>query len=904
MRIAGYAIAASMLLFVTACASTNAAQDRSDQSKNARTTESASSGGSGSQEDSAAPGAVVLETFSETESSPSFGPAAVATPAASPAGAQDGDISQEAQLLRRRQELQKFQLQDALQKARSLMQNGDLETALTAAEAALRIDTDNQEAKDLYYRISALLGRDVNRAVPIHELLVGEWEVRIEQIKSDVMEGLARAKNLRQRGDYDAAIRELALVRTNIRSVPYAIDWNGIDDDVEALLADTEQERDAAALARREALDRKTHEELRKAELKESARREAITASMIQQAIDAFHDARYDAAIEYCDSALARDPRNEQAADIRSAAFRAGREKVRADYIENKREEFARWREHLNELTIPWTDVLTLPDVEHWRKITAMRQKRTGYDLETAQSPGEVALRRQLDTTRVRLPGIEDEESLTAVIDRMANYTGLPLVVDPAAENLVFDEANVFNLNLEAEVSARQALDLITDQAGEGVTWTIRHDAVLVTTVEKAQGKPVIKNHDVQDLVMGLTDFTGPRIDRLRLLDDLEDDDGGGPFGSILESPRMIEIEDLATLIQENIAVGTWDQDGVSIEPGEGFILITHSPEVQEQVHNFLEDLRRFNSSLVTIESRFMTVGDNWIQLIGNDFRGLDGQDVTDVTNGLEDQASRGLDNGGSGSSGEGAAGPPSTGFFYDDGQDGDFRATTQNFFGNPLGEAISAIGGMSFQLTYLNDLNVSLIMRAVEKSSQFQIINSQILSVHNTQRAYVTVINQKAYIQDFDVEVAQFQAVADPVINVLHEGVVLDVRPTIHHNRKYLTLEIQPTVAKVVNLRTFSTTLGGNTSSVDFQLPELEVQSVNTSAIIPDGGSILLGGLSSVRNVERRAEVPWIARVPVVGFLFKQEGYNDERKSLMILIRASIEDVRESVQEKLERRQ
>ena len=168
--------------------------------------------------------------------------------------------------------------------------------------------------------------------------------------------------------------------------------------------------------------------------------------------------------------------------------------------------------------------------------------------------------------------------------------------------------------------------------------------------------------------------------------------------------------------------------------------------------------------------------------------------------------------------------------------------------------------------------------------------------SVHNTQRAYVTVINQQAYIQDFDVEVAQFQAVADPQINVLQEGVVLDVRPTIHHNRKYLTLEIQPTVAKIVALRTFSTTLGGNTSPVDFQLPELEVQSVNTSAIIPDGGSILLGGLSSIRNVERRAEVPWLAKIPLLGFFFKQEGYNDEKQTLMILIRAQITDVREEM--------
>ena len=124
----------------------------------------------------------------------------------------------------------------------------------------------------------------------------------------------------------------------------------------------------------------------------------------------------------------------------------------------------------------------------------------------------------------------------------------------------------------------------------------------------------------------------------------------------------------------------------------------------------------------------------------------------------------------------------------------------------------------------------------------------------------------------------------------------MLDVRPTIHHDRKHLTLEVQPTIAKVVNLRTFSTTLGGNTAPVDFQLPELEVQSVNTSAILPDGGSILLGGLSSVRNIERRAEVPWLAKIPVAGFFFKQEGYNEENKSLMILIRAHITDVKDEL--------
>jgi hypothetical protein len=572
---------------------------------------------------------------------------------------------------------------------------------------------------------------------------------------------------------------------------------------------------------------------------------------------------------------------------------------VRRDYILAKTEQFKRWREELDKLRIPESRIYTLPDQDFWADITAKRAKRRGLDLSQRESASDRELRTKLAETRIPGLKVADEESLTKVIDILRTFTGLPLVVDPAAEAAATDAGVVFNFNFTSPLTVEQALNLITKMAGDDVAWTVRNDAVIVTTKAKARNRPVIYNHDVQDLVFGLTDFLGPRIDRLRLLDEMEDDDGGGPFGGIGEKPKLIEISALSTLIQENVAPGTWEEEGVSISEGEGFIVIVHTPEVQDQVRKFLNDLRRFGSSLVTIESKFMTVSSNWLQEIGVDFRGLDNpvapfKDMDDVTNGLEDQASRGLDNNGLGA----ASGIPSSGFFYNDGQDGDFKGRTENIFDNPLGSALSTIGGITTQITFLNDLEVSAILRAVEKSTDYQLINNQVLSVHNTQRAYVAVINQQAYIQDFDVEVAQFQAVADPQINVLHEGVVLDVRPTIHHDRKYLTLEIQPTVAKVVALRTFSSTLGGNTSPVEFQLPELEVQSVFTTAVIPDGGSILLGGLSNIRNIERRAEVPWLAKIPIVGFLLKQEGYDTENKSLMILIRAHITDVQDEIEQ------
>ncbi len=815
-------------------------------------------------------------------------------PEAAGAQAAGDQLANDAQKLTLKQQYTSIMVDQHLAQAREMLAQTRLDDAQREVEGALAFDPESQAALKMRAEILSMKGERVGSQQSVSQQMTDLYKLRVQQMKADAQDGLRKAKLMIARADYTGAVAELEIVNNLVHFAPYSIDWEGADAEAKSLLESTKATRVQSEKAAEERKTQEAFAALQAEESAKAARREAQIANTLEQGIAAFDNADYEEAETLAKQVLDKDPRNDKAQELRDAAFRAGRTEVRAEYVQRKKEQFRRWQESLKEMQIPWTSTITNPDADFWNDITQKRGKRRGFDLSQKISDSERALRDQLRSTPVLMPKVKEQESLTKLIDQMKTITGLPLVVDPAAETASTGAGVVFNISLENKVTAEQALNLIVGMVGDAVTWTIKHDVVLITTKEKARGKPIIINHDVQDLIFGLTDFMGPRINQIRLIDKMTDDDGGGPFGGIGEKPKLIEPGDLSTLIQENVAVGTWQEEGISIDAHEGYILISHTPEVQEQVRQFLEDLRRFNSSLVTIESKFLTVSQNWLQEVGVDFRGLDGQNVPDVTNGLEDMASRGLDNGGSGTTN--AAGHPSAGIFYDNGTSGAIYASTENFYNQPLGSAISNVGGMTLQMAYLSKLDLSAILRAVEKSENIELVNDQVLSVHNTQRAYVTVINQRAYIQDFDVEVAQFQAVADPQVNVLNEGVVLDVRPTIHHDRKYLTLEIQPTVAKVVALRNFSSTLGGNTSPVEFQLPEMEVQSVFTTAIIPDGGSIMLGGLSHVRNVERRAEVPWFAKIPIVGFFFKQEGYSDENKSLMILIRARITDVRDEL--------
>lgn len=818
----------------------------------------------------------------------------------SPAAGQEssGDYTrQQEEQLSLAQQKKRFLVENHLQRASEMKERLEFENAERELARALELDPDNLEAKNLLAEVGALLGRSQGEMQTTIQELEQLAQVKKDQLEVDARQKVDKAKLALSRGEHDAALIELTLAQDQIRWSPYSGEWQALEQEIAGLIADIKGQKEKAEGERLRLAQEEARAALREQERADQDRRAMVIDNLLDQAITAFKAQKYDEAIEFADRVLRLDPRNERAKDLRDTAFRSGRELVQENFLREKLVQYQRWQEDLDEIRIPYQGVYTLPDEDYWREITARRAARAGVEGTEVESNVAIELRNQLQSARIPGLQVKDVENLSEVIASLNAITGIPMITDPAAEAAASDAAVVFNFDLTNTMAVDKVLNLIVNAAGETVTWTIRHDTVLITTKEKARGELVIVNHDVQDLIFGLTDFLGPRIDRLRLLDDLEDDDenSGGAFGKIGEKPTINAPEDLATLVQENVEVGTWEQDGVSISVDGGNMIVVHSAEVQQKVRRFLEELRRFSSSLVTIESKFLSIGDNFLQEVGVDFRGLDNPgvpftDLDDVN--LDLNPTLGLDNSGDGET----LTPPSAGAFYDEGGDGDVRGRTENFFDDALGSALSTIGGLTAQYTFLNDLQLSAILRLVEKSENVELINDQVISVHNTQRAYVTVVNQRAYVQDFDVEVAQFQAVADPQINVLTEGIVLDVRPTIAHNRKYILLEVQPTVAQVVALNDFATTLAGQTAAVTLQLPELQVQSVFTTAHVPDGGSILIGGLSRLRNIERRAEVPWIANVPLIGFFFKEDGYSDERESLMILIRAWISDVKDEL--------
>ncbi len=307
---------------------------------------------------------------------------------------------------------------------------------------------------------------------------------------------------------------------------------------------------------------------------------------------------------------------------------------------------------------------------------------------------------------------------------------------------------------------------------------------------------------------------------------------------------------------------------------------------MHEKIGQLLADLREATGIMIDIQSRFIKVEDNFLEDIGVDFRGL-GQpglgtneffdDFGDATTQAELGSEIGTD--------------PSLGAFYNEGEDGDIKGRVEQLWDNALESpgGLEGSGGLSFQWTYLNDVQLELILRAVQKSERIELVSNPKVLVTNTGRANLTVLNQVVYVKDFDVEIAQAASIADPIIDVVQDGVILDVRPVVSADRRFITLEVRPTIATLTRpIREKSTTLGSQ-ASVTIQLPELELQRLRTTIPMPDGATVMLGGLKVSDKKDHRSGVPILNKIPLISMLFERKGKAISNRKLLFLLKADI---------------
>jgi len=151
-------------------------------------------------------------------------------------------------------------------------------------------------------------------------------------------------------------------------------------------------------------------------------------------------------------------------------------------------------------------------------------------------------------------------------------------------------------------------------------------------------------------------------------------------------------------------------------------------------------------------------------------------------------------------------------------------------------------------------------------------------------------VANLHNYVQTYDED-------GGPTIQTVTDGVVFEVKPFVSADYRYVTLELLPSISELQGFDTIpiyrdveSANAAALLPAVMFvELPSVAVRAVETTVSVPDGGTIIIGGLSSANESEGYTSVPLLEKIPLLKYLFMSWGKLDTRESLVILVTADI---------------
>lgn len=718
-------------------------------------------------------------------------------------------------------------------------------------ERAIRLFPEHKMAQDLRNDIYAVLGKRGNALQRLADWANVQNNVALQEQAVRMARLLDEGDTFYESGDYHKAFDRYDRVSVQMRTFTYRFDWGELPKEVEL------KKRMAEARIREQDLERMQESrqqalalQKQKTDMQEEALARKVNQILYRSA-QAYNRHDFARAQVLAWDAYEMDRRREDARKMYLRARRAGHVKFEEYIREERSERLARVNEEMHQTLIPQVDVLLYP--EDWFK----KSLRTASDLgDNTEEPWVEVLQDRLD--EVVTVNFEDTP-LEDAIAFLRNQTGVNFII----ANEIFEE-DPPPISLRAtDMKLRTALKWILEVTD--LRMAIRDEAVFIST-DDVQGDVILRMYDISDLTSPVRDFPG-----LELAYNAQGTQGGGAslfddvgFGDMDDSG--IDPDEIADFIQESVAIDRWDQDGVGITTrAGGTLFVSQTGEVHELIGHLLANLRNQQSLQVHLQIRLLDVNKGFFEEIGVDWT------IANDNNDAEFLGSTNNDL------------PPNRS--TNDQLDGDglFYTHDLNFDG-------------SFDLPQVNALLI-----AAENENDSQILESPEITCFNGQRANATFINQFAYIFDYDVQTGSGgNGTLDPQIRILNFGTLLDVRPVVSSDRKYITLEVRPSSA--ILLRTDIADLVALTTVANFgvllflpiELPVIEIRTMRSTVMLPDRGTLAIGGFSNAVRQRQHAGIPFLSHIPFLGRLFGRNGVKDDNRRLYYLLTAEIIDLEE----------
>lgn len=376
------------------------------------------------------------------------------------------------------------------------------------------------------------------------------------------------------------------------------------------------------------------------------------------------------------------------------------------------------------------------------------------------------------------------------------------------------------------------------------------------------------------------------------------------PFGGGRGGGSFADFDSLIELIQTTVSPETWDLLGgpstMADYPQNLSLVISTTSDVHDQIVALLESLRKLQNLQITIEVRFITLSDTFFEQIGVDF---DVQFDDNVTQLPDDDSGPAVSIGWDGINGLPTA-------------DLDIQFDNNSFgvtspFGAPDAGSISTLG-----FAILSDIEAFFFLQAAQGDSRSNVMQAPKVTLFDGQIASIQDTVSRPFVTSITPVVGDFAVAQQPVIVILNEGTQLSVQGVVSDDKRYVRLTLVPFFSQIGDVNTFTFEGSRSTSrssraeedtngdgvvddldAVDttdendvisgttVQLPTFASTSVSTTVSVPDGGTILLGGIKRLSEGRTERGVPMLSKIPYVSRLFRNVAIGRTANSLMLMV-------------------
>ncbi len=771
---------------------------------------------------------------------------------------------------------------------------GRIDEALRALTAAVERDSANALYRKTLDGVRAMAGADGGARGAAVDRVTDELMVRQQQLLIEATAKLEDAEKLIASGRYGDAERELQMARARLEGLPFA---DGRREQglrrADSLLAEAAarraaQDRSESAARAQAALDQQAA--LRDMSLK--IERDRIEA-MISRAQRARDRRDFDEAILLCEQVLKLNRAEDRAASLLAKCRRERHAYLRQITADRWDEEHQLLSEQIRTALLPQLEIIKYSS--DWPEIDF---RRTAPSRAGAKDASSEAWRKDIDNKLEQEVSLDfQDQDLAEVVGFLQQVTNANIVLDP---QVIAASPPPITLRVD-KMKLRYVLDFIMKITN--LTYALKDEAIFISSAAGVRGDAFMKIYDIRDLTHAPKSFPGPEMDIPQ---------PGGTGATLLpaiEQEQQPEANEFIDIIKKVVAPDTWQpENGTDIGEFNGNMVVTQTADVHRLVEEMLRALRNQKGTQIHVKCKFLNIENAAVEEIGVNWRNFTGPIGGSITGGQ--QLGPGTGNNGGGVLLPGTVNP--VGAYWADPANQIAGAGTLN---NPLPAFTTSRGvtaGVNEGLVLntqmwqvANNLYASAVINAVEKERKGNIILEPDLTMFNGQQAHLVQLNQQSYISDYDVVQSQYQ----PVIATLAYGTVLDVMAIASADKKYITLTLRPTSARVDNWRRFGPPVGagsfpgGNVEQAGdgigsggagfglnpILVPSIRYEAVRTSVTIPDGGSLVIGGMTNGDSERTHAGVPFLSHIPFLGRLFSSNGRKETQLQTMIVVQADV---------------